>query len=87
MGADSGYEIPRLWQNGRTEHDTLRTDRMMPRPVWRRHMQRVIQNVNPMPPPTDEEKHDAILVLEDPDNEMVSGLWLEAHRIVDESSP
>lgn len=87
MGAESGYEIPRLWQNGHTEHDTPRTNRMVARPVWRRHMQRVVQNVNPMPPPTDEERYDAIRVLEDLGNEMVPGLWLEAHRIVDESSP
>jgi hypothetical protein len=63
-----------------------KTKRLEPRPVWRRHLQRTLQNVNPLPPPTEKEKHDAILVLSEPLNEMIPGLWIEAHRIFDESS-
>jgi hypothetical protein len=39
-----------------------------------------------MPPPTEEEKYDAIRVLEDPYNAVVPELWAEAHRIFDEAS-
>lgn len=39
-----------------------------------------------MAPPTDAEKHDAILVLSDPLNELVPALWIEAHRIFEEAS-
>lgn len=61
------------------------TTSMKARPVWRRHRRRIFANVNPFPPPTEEEKWDAIRVLEDPENEFVPGLWDEAHRILDES--
>lgn len=63
-----------------------KTKRLEPRPVWRRHLQRTLQNVNPLPPPTDAEKHDAILVLSEPLNEMIHGLWVEAHLIFEEAS-
>lgn len=63
-----------------------KTKRLEPRPVWRRHLQRTLQNVNPLAPPTEEEKHDAILVLKDPLNQMIPELWLEAHRIFEEGS-
>lgn len=61
------------------------TTRMRARPVWRRHRQRVLSNINPLAPPTEEEKWDAIRVLEDPANEIEPGLWDEAHRILDEA--
>lgn len=63
-----------------------KTKRLEPRPVWRRHLKRTLNNVNPLPLPTDEEKHDAILVLSETLNEMIPGLWDEAHRIFDEAS-
>lgn len=62
-----------------------KTDKLTPRPVWERHRRRTLMNINPMPAPTEEEQQDAIRVLEDPDNEAVPGLWIEAHRILDES--
>lgn len=63
-----------------------KTKRLKPRPVWRRHLQRTLQNVNELAAPTDAEKHDAILVLSDPLNELIPSLWIEAHRIFEEGS-
>jgi hypothetical protein len=54
--------------------------------VWKRHLLRTMRNFEPMEDPTDEEKHDAIKVLADPENAGVPGLWVEAHRIFDETS-
>lgn len=59
---------------------------MTPRPVWARHLRRTKLNTEPLAPPTEEEKHDAVLVLQDESNAGVPGLWIEAHRIFDESS-
>lgn len=64
-----------------------RTRALRPRPVWARHLRRSLLNLEYPGPPTEAEKHDAIKVLRDPDNAGVPGLWLEAHRILDESSP
>jgi len=50
-------------------------------------MRRTLQNLAQMDPPTDREKFDAIRVLSDPENEIVPGLWVEAHLIMDEASP
>jgi len=61
------------------------TNSIKARPVWLRHRRRNFANVNPFPSPTEAEKQDAIRVLEDPNNEFVSGLWDEAHRILDEA--
>lgn len=62
------------------------TTRIKPRPVWRRHLRRQLRNVEPMPPPTEAEKHDAILVLSEPLNAMAPELWAEATRIFEEAS-
>lgn len=62
------------------------THSIKPRPVWRRRERRTWENTGPLPAPTDEEKHDAILVLSDPTYEAIPGLWLEAHRIFEEAS-
>jgi len=62
------------------------TDKLRPRPVWRRHLKRTMRNFAEMDPPTDAEKHDAIKVLRDPENAGVPGLWVEAHRILEEAS-
>jgi hypothetical protein len=57
------------------------------RPVWRRRQQRFYHQ-NPLGPPTDEEMHDAILVLADPSSERdAPALWIEAQTILDEASP
>lgn len=61
------------------------TSKIRQRPVWRRHRLRVLSNINPIAPPTEEEKADAIRVLEDEDNQLIPGLWDEAHRILDEA--
>lgn len=63
-----------------------RTQRLQARPVWRRHLKRTMLNTEQLPPPTEEEKHDAIKVLAEPLNEGEPGLWDEAHRIFDEAS-
>jgi hypothetical protein len=47
---------------------------------------RSLLNLEEPGPPTEEEKHDAIRVLRDPDNAGVPGLWIEAHRIFMEAS-
>ena len=39
-----------------------------------------------MPPPTEAEKHDAILVLSEPLNAMAPELWAEATRIFEGAS-
>lgn len=62
------------------------TQALRPRPVWRRHLLRSLLNLQELDPPTEEEKHDAINVLKEPDNSGVPGLWIEAHRIFDEAS-
>ena len=62
------------------------TQALRPCPVWRRHLLRSLLNLEEPGPPTDEEKHDAIRVLKDPDNAGVPGLWIEAHRIFMEAS-
>lgn len=62
-----------------------KTGRMTPRPVWARHLRRTLLNTQELGAPTEEEKWDAIRVLEDPDNAFVSGMWIEAHRILEES--
>lgn len=59
---------------------------MHSRPVWRRHLRRTHNNTTQLPPPTDEEKSDAIRVLEDPWNAGEPGLWREAHLIFMEAS-
>lgn len=64
-----------------------KTMRLKPRPVWDRWMRRMWANTGPLAPPTDEEKHDAILILADPTNAAIPGLWLEAHKIFEEASP
>lgn len=66
--------------------DLPKTDKLRPRPVWARHLKRAMLNLQDMDPPNDAEKHDAIKVLRDTDNAGVPGLWVEAHRILDESS-
>jgi len=50
-----------------------------------RHLKRSLLNLQDPGPPTEEEKQDAIKVLRDPDNVGVPGLWIEAHRILDEA--
>lgn len=50
-------------------------------------MRRTLQNLVKMDPPTDAEKRDAIRVLSDPENVLVPSLWIEAHLILEESSP
>ena len=62
------------------------TTKIRPRPVWERHYRRILSNVNPLPPPSEREKQDAIRVLADPGNQLVPGLWDEAHRIFEEAS-
>ena len=62
-----------------------RSDAVRPRPVWRRHLQRTKRSFEDMHAPTEAEKRDAIKVLADPNNEAVPGLWLEAHRILDDA--
>jgi hypothetical protein len=64
-----------------------RTERLRQRPVWQRHMRRTLQNLAQMDPPTERERWDAIQVLRDPENVIVPSLWVEAHLILDESSP
>lgn len=66
--------------------DLPKTEHMRPRPVWARSQKRALRNFEAMPPPTEEEKYDAIRVLEDPYNAVVPELWAEAHRIFDEAS-
>lgn len=66
--------------------DLPRTDRLRPRPVWARHLRRSLLNLESLDPPTEEEMHDAIKVLRDPDNAGVPGLWIEAHNIFLEGS-
>jgi hypothetical protein len=61
------------------------TTRIKARPVLQRHRQRTLSNINPLPPPTEREKWDAIRVLEDPSYEAFPGIWEEAHRILDEA--
>jgi len=57
------------------------------RPVWRRRQQRIYGNVNDLPPPSEEEKGDAILVLADPKMEkQAPALWYEAFRVFEEAS-
>ena len=63
-----------------------RTKALVPRPVWKRHLRRSLLNFEPLGPPTEAEKYDAIKVLRDPDNAGVPGLWLEAHHIFTEAS-
>lgn len=65
------------------------TTSMPPRPVWARYLQR--QRLDCLMPPTDEEKHDAILVLRDlapreGEDTWPVGLVGEAQRILDEAS-
>lgn len=56
------------------------------RPVWT-HRQRRIYGQNQLPPATDEEKLDAIRVLEDKSAErQAPALWYEAFRIFEEES-
>lgn len=62
------------------------TSRLQARPVWRRHLRRTLLNTARLPPPTEEEKRDAIRVLSEPLNEVIPGLWEEATRIFDEAS-
>lgn len=62
------------------------TQTLRPRPVWARHLLRSLRNLEELGSPTEEEKYDAIKVLRDPDNAGVPGLWIEAHRIMDEAS-
>jgi hypothetical protein len=59
---------------------------MKERPVWKRHLLRTLRSIDPLPAPTEEEKHDAIVVLEDESNMGIPGLWDEANRIFDEAS-
>lgn len=66
--------------------DLPATGQLKPRPVWARHTLRTLRNFEALDPPTEEEKHDAIKVLRDPDNAGVPGLWIEAHRIFEEAS-
>ncbi len=62
------------------------TEKIKPRPVWARWERR--RRFEPMLPPTDEEKHDAILVLRDGTDATGVPLELlrEAERIVHEGS-
>lgn len=62
------------------------TTALRPRPVWSRYRLRRIRNLETMPSPTEEEKHDAILVLSDSMNMLVPELWEEATRIFEEAS-
>jgi hypothetical protein len=69
------------------------TESMRPRPVWARWLRRqgiAEPNGLPLSPPTDEEKHDAILVLSDAHGSFPGGigdgLHVEAQRIMDEAS-
>lgn len=48
-------------------------------------MRRMWNNTGSLAPPTEEEKHDAILILQDPRNAAIPGLWLEAHKIFEEA--
>lgn len=62
------------------------TQKMRMRPVWKRRQQR-IYGQNRLKPPTEAEKHDAILVLADRTTEKhAPALWLEAFRIFEETS-
>lgn len=65
--------------------DLPRTKALVPRPVWKRHLRRSLLNFEQLGAPTEDEKRDAIKVLRDPDNSGVPGLWIEAHRILDEA--
>lgn len=62
------------------------SEKIKPRPVWARWERR--RRFEPMLPPTDEEKHDAIIVLRDGQNAAGVPLELlrEAERIVHEGS-
>lgn len=66
--------------------DIPRTQALRPRPVWARHLRRSLLNFEELGAPSEDEKHDAIKVLRDPENAGVPGLWIEAHRIFDEAS-
>ena len=57
------------------------------RPVWRRRQRRIYMH-NPLPPPTDAEKSDAIRVLSLPDAMLAEmpAVWAEAMRILEEST-
>lgn len=61
------------------------SDSIRMRPVWRRRQLRVYMQ-NPLPPPSDDEKHDAIQVLADSDNQRLApALYQEAERILHEA--
>lgn len=68
------------------------TDSLRPRPVWRRYLRRLDSEEwrTPLPAPTNDEKHDAILVLQAGPSLLTGGLsdpvWVEAQRILDDSS-
>jgi len=59
---------------------------MEARPVWKRHLRRTLQNVNPLPPPTEEEVQDALEVLKESRGELNDTLDIEAFRIFEEVS-
>jgi len=62
------------------------SDSIRMRPVWKRRQRRLYM-WGPLGYPSDAEKHDAILVLQDPENQTYApGLYLEAERIFQESS-
>lgn len=62
------------------------SDKIRMRPTWRRRQIRHYLHKIPGPP-TDAEMHDAVLVLADPENQLLApALYLEAFRILDESS-
>lgn len=49
-------------------------------------MRRMWANTAPLAPPTEKEVADAIEILAHPElYEAITGLWIEAHRILDES--
>ncbi len=62
------------------------TQKLMARPVWRRSLRRALLNTEELGPPTDEERYDAIRVLEDTMNATLPALWLEAQLIFKEAS-
>jgi hypothetical protein len=56
------------------------------RPVWARRQRRAYLNLGVPGPPSEEEKQDAIRVLEDPRNQIYApSLYREAERILGES--
>lgn len=62
------------------------SDSIKKRPVWERRQRRIYMQ-DQLEPPTDEEKHDAILVLADPSYERdAPAVWQEATRIFLEAS-